>query len=224
MSMATKIPKLARAPIAPLQVKPQFTNQLLQSGATWPQDVNYLRDSYDEVYQTWETNQFRNPEEEKSLYDETKPKLEEMLLGLKDISMQRSGRADIYKGITRAGHDGQVAELYAKSGDFATATLYQSYALTMVRNLLDSMTREGKQRRASFLVKKGYGNDISGEVQDGVGTGGDQKNVNDIAQPQDGHTTPKPAGNVNMDTEAEKEFPELKEKKQHRVHFPARID
>jgi hypothetical protein len=218
------IPKLAASPIQPLQVKPNFSNELLQSHATWPQDVNYMRDIYDEIYINWESNPFQTPEHEKALYELTEPRLEELVKGLKDISMQRSGRADLYKSTERAGHDAQVASLYAQGGDYAMASMYQSYALTKVHNMLEAMTREGKQRKASFLVKKGYGYDVSGEVQDGSGTNNNQKHLWDTAQPQDGHTTPKPQGNINMDTEALQEFPELKEKKLHKVHFPPRID
>lgn len=223
-SRQVMIPKLAAAPISPLQVKPQFTNELLQSGATWPQDVNYMRDTYSDIYSAWESNPFKTPADEQNLYNVTEPRLEELVKGLKDISMQRSGRVDLYKGTERAGHDAQVAQLYAKGGDYATASLYQSYALTKIHNMLEAMTREGKQRKASFLVKKGYGYDVSGEVQEGGGSNSDQKNLWDTAQPQDGHTTPKPMGNINMDTQAERDFPELAEKKQRRVHFPPRTD
>ncbi len=218
------LPKLAASPISPLTVKPRFTNELLQSGATWPQDVNYLSDTYREIYDLWYSFPFDTPEQQKILYERTEPKLEEVLMGLKDVSAQRSGRADLYKATERAGHDAQVAGLYARGGDFATASMYQSYALTKLCNMLQSLILEGSKRKASFLVKKGYGYDVSGEVQEGGGTNSDQKNLWDTAQPADGHTTPKPKGNISVDTDAELEFPELAAKKHHRVNFPPRID
>ncbi len=218
------IPKLAATPISPLKVKPQFTNELLQSGASWPQDVNYLRDFYQDIYQLWDSLPFETPEDQKKLYEQTEPKLEELLMGLRGVSQQRSGRVDLYKITERAGHDAQIAGLYSRTGDFAVASLYQSYALTKLCRMLEALTLEGKRPKASFLIKKSYGYDTMGEISEGGGTNGDQKNLWDTAQPQDGHTTPKPKGNVNMDTQAEQEFPELAKKKHHRIHFPARID
>src|SRR5271166_2705337 len=91
------IPKIAGSPLSPLTVRPNFSNELLQSGATWPQDVNYLCDTYGEIYDKWHTIPFDTPEQQKSLYDVTEPKLEELVQGLKDVSQQRSGRADLYK-------------------------------------------------------------------------------------------------------------------------------
>jgi hypothetical protein len=218
------IPKLARSPISPIKTRPQFTNELLQSQAKWPQDVNYLTDIYGEIYDAWEHNPFKTPADERSLYEVTLPRLEELLQGLRDVSMQRSGRADLYKAVERAGHDAQVAGLYGQSHDYAMASLYQSYALTRLHNMLEALLREGNKRKASFLLKRGYGLDVSGEVQEGVGSGGDQKNLWDTAQSQDGHKTPKPMGNINLDTQAEADFPELRDKKHNKVHFPPRID
>lgn len=213
------IPKLAAAPISPLQVKPQFNSELLQSRATWFQDVKYLRDTYKEVYSLWSSHPFETQEHQKTLYQQTESKLEELILSMKDISAQRSGRADLYKATERAGNDAQVADLYARGGDYATASLYQSYALTKLHGMLEALTLEGKRNRASFLKKRGYGLDIEGDNSDS-----DQKHLWDTAQPQDGHTTPKPSGNINMDAEAELEFPELAEKKHQKIQFPPRID
>ena len=65
---------------------------------------------------------------------------------------------------------------------------------------------------AKFLSKKiGYGYDISGEVQEGSGPRAEQENINDIAEPQDHHETPRNPANMSMDSEAEKEFPELQD-------------
>jgi hypothetical protein len=144
---------------------------------------------------------------------------------LKDVSKQRSGRVDLYKATERAGNDAQVAGLYAQGGDYATASIYQSYALTTLQRMLQSLLLEGRKPKASFLVKKGYGYDVSGEVQEGAGTNADQKAQWDTGGPgADGDKTPKPKGNVCVDTDAELEFPELAEKKHNRVQWPARID
>jgi hypothetical protein len=219
------IPKLAGASFPSLKVKPQFTNELLQSGATWPQDVNYLRDTYNNVSGLWNSLPFSTSEQQKILYERTEPKLEELLMGLRDIFAQRSGRIDLYKTTERAGHDAQVAELYAKAGDFTTASFYQSYALSKLHSMLEALTMEGKRKRAVFLVKTGYGYDQSGEIQEGVGTNADQKAQWDTGGPgMDGNKTPKPQGNISVDTDADKDFPELLEKKHHRVQWPARTD
>jgi hypothetical protein len=64
---------------------------------------------------------------------------------------------------------------------------------------------------ARFLQKKtAYGYDISGEIEEGSGpiaNRENQTNVNDTAQPQDRHETPRNPNNMVMDSEAEKEFP-----------------
>lgn len=219
------IPRLAASPVQPLQSDPKQLHSLFnRPNSTWAQDVNYLRDIYDEAFQIWEANKFQTPEDQKTLFDGTSPLLNDLLLGLKDVSAQRSGRADLYKAMDRAGHDAEIAQLYAQGGDHTTASIYQAYALTKIHNMLDSLTREGKQRKASFLQKNAYGLDVGGEVQDGVGSGGDQKNLRDTAQPQDGHRTPKPNQNVTIDGDAESDFPELREKKLNRVRFPPRTD
>jgi hypothetical protein len=63
---------------------------------------------------------------------------------------------------------------------------------------------------AKFLTKKtAYGYDISGEVMEGSGPVAQQENLNDTAQPQDHHETPRNPNNFVMDTEAVEEFPEL---------------
>jgi hypothetical protein len=64
---------------------------------------------------------------------------------------------------------------------------------------------------ARFLQKKAYGLDISGETLEGSGPIAQQENLNDTAQPQDHHETPRNPANMSMDTDAEKEFPELKD-------------
>ena len=64
---------------------------------------------------------------------------------------------------------------------------------------------------AKFL-RKAYGYDISGEIQEGSGpiaNRENQTNINDTAEPQDHHETPRNPVNMSTDSDAEKEFPEL---------------
>lgn len=61
------------------------------------------------------------------------------------------------------------------------------------------------------LLKLGYGYDTSGEVQEGSGSQGNQKNVEESngSQPQDAHRGPFNGANAYSDSEAVEEFPEL---------------
>lgn len=60
--------------------------------------------------------------------------------------------------------------------------------------------------------KTAYGYDVSGEIYQGSGPMAQeqQKNLNDTAQPQDHHETPRNTNNMALDSDAEEEFPELK--------------
>lgn len=217
------IPKLAAAGVAPLKSDPKYISELLQStNATWPQDVSYMRDIYEEIRQKW--IQFEDPSQDSALYEAVKTGVAELVQGLKDVSQQRSGRADLYRVTERAGHDAQTGELYGKSGDYNTAVVMFSYAMTKIHAVLESLTLEGKKRKASLLIKKGYGYDISGEVQNGSGSRNEQKHQWDSANPQKQHDTGVSPSNVMRDTQAENEFPELKQKKKTKIHFPARTD
>jgi hypothetical protein len=62
----------------------------------------------------------------------------------------------------------------------------------------------------SSLLKLGYGYDVSGEVMEGGGASGRGKDIEETQEAWTQHTTgPNPA-NVMKDTEAEKEFPWIK--------------
>ena len=119
--------------------------------------------------------------------------------------------------------------MYAHSGDFASAVLFQSYSLAKVHGVLETMTRAASQparnRFSSVTEKTAYGMDISGEVFEGSGeiaNRENQTNINDTAQPGDHHETgPNPA-NLMHDTDADKGFPELEEFKNKRVSWPPR--
>jgi hypothetical protein len=61
----------------------------------------------------------------------------------------------------------------------------------------------------SKLLKFGYGYDISGEVNEGGGTSGQGKDIEETQEPWTHHQTgPNPA-NVMRDSEAEEEFPQI---------------
>jgi len=84
------------------------------------------------------------------------------------------------------------------------------------------MTRFGSVPSRQRLA---YGYDISGEVFDGSGelaNRENEKNLNDTAEPKDHHETPPNPANLMRDTDADKEFPELSEKKNDKVIWPPR--
>jgi hypothetical protein len=131
--------------------------------------------------------------------------------------------------MTNARHDFEISVMYANSGDYASGVLYQSYSLTKIHTVLETMTRSAskptRERISSFNEKTAYGYDISGEVFEGstgLANQENQKNINDTAQPQDHHETPPNPANLTRDVDADKEFPELEEFKNKRVHWPPR--
>jgi hypothetical protein len=224
--MRLKIAKLAASPVPALVSKPRFRNDLLLD-QTWPQDVNYLRDTYNDIADIWEV--VKDPSQDEELYRRTEPRLQELVGGLEDVSKQVHQMPFVSRFMTNARHDFEIASMYAHSTDFASAVLYQSYSLVKIHYVLESLTREGsktpRNRFSSFNDKKAYGYDISGEVFEGSGeiaNRENQTNINDTAQPQDHHETGVNPANVTHDTDADKEFPELAERKHKRVSWPPR--
>ena len=71
-------------------------------------------------------------------------------------------------------------------------------------------------------IKFAYGYDVSGEVNEGGGTSGKDNALSDLGSPDKQHMTPSNPANVMLDSEAEKEFPELIQKKEERVIWPPR--
>lgn len=151
MPVRLPIAKLAASAVAPLTTTPQFSNALLQSGATWAQDVNYLRDTYMGIYSIWD--RLKEPEEDQELYTETEPRLRELLLGLDDVSKQLTSRGDIYRDVQNASHDAEVAGSYGAAGDYGMASVYQSYSLMKLHRVLDSLTALANKKRAGRLLK-----------------------------------------------------------------------
>lgn len=219
--MRPTIPKLAASAVPGLQSKPKFRNELLQQ--TWPQDVNYLRDTYTDAAEIWD-----KVKQDNKLYDQTVPKLNELIQGLMDVAVAVPRLTYVGRDVNLAKHDADIATMYAKAGDYYTAISYQAYALTKLHAVLESLTREASKRpfkNTSSTEKTAYGYDISGEVFEGSGeiaNRENQTNINDTAQPQDHHETPVNPANVTMDSEAEEEFKELRDFKHKRVHWPPR--
>ncbi len=147
MPVRLPISKLAASVVAPLQVTPRFTNELLQSKATWPQDVKYLRDTYMEIYALWD--RLKEPAQDAELFRATEPLLRELLLGLESVSKELSTRTDILRDVTNAGHDLNVAHSYGEVGDFGMGTVYQSYCAMKFHRVLDTLTLAGNRKRAA---------------------------------------------------------------------------
>jgi len=219
MPFRLPISKLAASAVAPLQVSPQFSNALLQSGVSWPQDVNYLRDTYSTIYEIWD--RLKAPNQDRELYTQTEPHLRELVLGLEDVSKELSTRTDIVRDVTNAHHDFDIAGSYGKAGDFGMATVYQSYCAMKLHRVLDGLTMMGNKKRGS-VEKQAYGYDTSGEVQEQGGTSGDEQSLTDQGNsPKFDKTSPNPVA-VAVDYEAEEDFPELAAEKHDRVEWPAR--
>jgi hypothetical protein len=231
------IPKLAASPVMPLKSK--FKSELLHYGVDWQQDVNYLRDMYMEIYAIWESTQpftyeldaegnkqvrenKYDPAQDEEVYRKTEPLLREMILGFEGISKAMSNRTDVYRTAENAQHDFSTATSYAQAGDFAMATVYQSYALMKAHSLLDGLTREmnATPRRASR--KLGYGYDVSGEQGEGGGTSGDGRHLWDTGNSPKRDRTKKNPANMGIDAEAESDYPELAEFKHKHVYWPPR--
>src|SRR5271170_2478815 len=169
MPVRLPIPKIAASAVAPLTVTPNFSNALLNPASNWPQDVNYLRDTYATIYEIWE--RLKEPNQDQELYSETDPHLRELLVGLTDVSKELSLRTDIARDVTNALHDADVATSYGNAGDFGMATVYQAYSLTKLHRTLSSLILEiNASRKRGSVDKLAYGYDTSGEVQESGGT------------------------------------------------------
>jgi hypothetical protein len=169
------------------------------------------------------------PEHDSILFKQTEPKLRELVLSLLDVIPQVSWMPMVKRYMQNARHDFEISVMYANSENFSSAVLFQSYSLAKVHGVLESLTRAAsspsKNRFSSLTGKTAYGYDISGEVFEGSGelaNRENQKNIDDTAQPGDHHETPPNPANLMHDTDADKQFPELAEWKNKRVHWPPR--
>jgi hypothetical protein len=217
--MPAKLPlKLFAAAVPSLLISPKFKSELfLSPDKNWIQDITYLRDTYLAVYSLWED--LGSQDDDKELTSRTEPLLKELVISMADVAQQvQRRRPDIAKASRIAKHNFDIACAYSNAGDYATCAIYQTYCISRIHQMLDSLTMEVNRRRASR--KKAYGLDQSGEVGEIGGDG--RKNIEDTVQPQDGHmTAPNPA-NTTRDVEAENDFPILKQIKNHRVIWPPR--
>jgi hypothetical protein len=206
--------------VPPLHVSPRFKSELfLSPDKPWIQDVSYLRDTYNAVFSLWEDIGTGDSALDKELTDRTEPLLRELVTGMTDVANKVQGRRpDIVKASRLAKHNFDIANAYFNAEDYATCAIYQTYCISKIHQMLDSLTMEINRKRA--MRKKAYGFDQSGEVGEIGGDG--QKNIEDTVQPQDGHmTAPNPA-NTTRDVEAENDFPTLKKMKEKRVIWPPR--
>ena len=223
--MKNRIQKLAASPVLPLESKFQYDNQLLH-GQSWPEDVKWLRDTYEDVALLWD--ELKEPSQDQLLYTRSAPKIDELVVGLSDVTKQVSSWLPLAGRLVRnAHHDYEISVRYAQSKDFSSATLYQTYALTKLHNVLEMLTNASREpsRNRFSSAKKAYGYDISGEIFEGSGelaNRENQTNLKDTAQPQDHHETGTNPANTLHDVDADKEFPRLNELKSKRVHWPAR--
>jgi hypothetical protein len=197
--------------------------------------VNYLRDTYSEIQALWDqvqpfehetdaegNRQVRETKydesQDKALYQKSEPFLRELILGMEGVSKQMTMRQDVYQTTENAKHDFETGASYARIGDHAMATLYQSYALMKIHKMLDSLTREVNSQGR----KLGYGYDVSGEQGEGGGTSGDGRHLWDTGNsPKRNHTQNNPF-NMMVDAEAESDYPELVPFKHKHIHWPPR--
>jgi hypothetical protein len=221
LAIRLPIKKLSGSAVAPLATVPNFSSALLRSGATWPQDVNYLRDTYKDIQQLWE--RMKDPSQDRDLYEQTEPRLRELILGMTDVSKSLPDRRYLFESVRNAEWDFGNAHSHAAAQDYALATTYQSYALAKMHNMLDLLTREANKKKAA-INKEAYGYDISGEAFEQGGTSGQDNQVRDLANPANNWETSKNKVDfINMvDAEAERDFPDLAEYKHKRIYWPAR--
>jgi hypothetical protein len=186
-------------------VKPkQAPNKLLESNS-FEKDLSQINQLYNEIYDIWD----RNRGTEASLYRITEPKLEklnqELNRLLKKYSLEYGDRA--------RGHVA-MAQFQSKSKDFKGAVDAQRKALFVFAAIIDDTPNRFKEAK---LSKTAYNYDPSGEIQEGSGSRADQENIADTANPREGHETPRNLANLLHDSEAERDFPQLIEKKKPNI-------
>jgi hypothetical protein len=109
------------------------------------------------------------------------------------------------------------ANTFAQVGDYGAATSSQLHAVWRLRKVVGALKN-----------KVAYGYDISGtsgEMYSGsqdIANRENQKNIDDTAQPFEQHETGGNPSNLTRDYLAEQDYPSLREKKNKRIHWPAR--
>jgi hypothetical protein len=210
--MRILLPKLAASPVVPL--RGPFKNNLLNPNVSWAQDVNYLRDAYNEIREAWE-----NESSDEEIYNFTKLKLQELIAGLKEAVSHIPRKTGISKELDYIDREARIAETAGNTGDFSMGTIYQSYTLIKIHQVLSHLTYfASKPKPFDQLAKKAYGWDVSGEVQEST-----QKNIEDTAQPTNQHGSPHNPSNAMIDVDAIEDFPDLADKTKPNF-YPRRYD
>ena len=209
------IAKLSTSGLAPLQTPPRFRNELLQSNASWPKEINYLRGVYGEVFLLWKTDS-----SDEQLFTQTEPKFRELIVGLNGVAKQMSDRPDVFRMLQNAQRDFEAAVRYAKERNYKSATTYISYALLKISGILDGLTALANKQGSKHIVAYGY--DITGEVMEPGERESRSPNLWDQGNSPKFDRTPSNPANQLVDAEAENDFPELRDFKHKRVQWPAR--
>lgn len=225
--MRLVIKKLASPPIAsPPRTEFLPRNELLQD-SQWVNEIGWLYDIYNDIAIIWE--KFKNSEQDEMLFKQTNPKLSELVLRLLDLASYVPQVPVIKQDMQNAYHDFETSVMYAHSGDFISAVLYQSYSLVKINRGLENFTLMAKMpsrtRFSSFNEKTAYGYDISGEIFEGSGelaVRENQKNIDDIAEPWDHHDTPLNPANITVDCDADKEYRNELAWRHKRINWPPR--
>lgn len=226
--MRIKLEKLAATQTFPTPTTPVLRNELLHE-PEWPQDVAFLRDLYDDIVQISEEAGNDSAMDE-WLCTTIEPKLKELIAGLTKVAKQVTWLPVIMRDAQFAKYDFEKSVQAHNAGDFAKATLFQTYALSKFRSVIIRLTAVSetapRHRTSSLIEKIAYGYDISGETFDGSGeiaNRENQENINDTAQPQDHHETPPNPANLMRDTDADQEFPDLAKQKNYHTIWPPRL-
>jgi hypothetical protein len=219
--MRIKIPHLAGSAVPALQSIPKMDSPLFRDrSVTWPQDVNWLRDVFNDIRELWE-KAGHDPAADEQLYKATANRMTELAEGLSDVVKQLPWRSDINQQLDLAKSNASNASLHATGSDWAMATTYQAQALIKYRALLDTLTRQASKnirQYAAFnftatLTKKGYGYNQEGVIEEPGARNpehdsgkGNTRNPGLDAHPE----------NHMLDEEAVRDFPELAVVTNHR--------
>jgi hypothetical protein len=124
-----------------------------------------------------------------------------------------------------------MAQFQSKSKNFKGAVDAQRKALFVFAAIIDDTPNRFKEAKLRTAMVRGwlnsvvnpeqnktaYNYDPSGEIQEGSGSRADQENIADTANPREGHETPRNLANLLHDSEAERDFPQLIEKKKPNI-------
>lgn len=223
--MRIRLPKLAASAVAPLLSIPKMDSPLFRDkSVTWPQDVNYLRDTYTDIRELWE-KAGNDPAADEQLYKGTEAKIKELGEGLDAVVAQLPRRSDLMQELELARSNHHNAELHATGKDWAMATTFQAQSLIKFRSMLDTLTRMASKNIRQYasagllaiLTKRAYGYNQDGTVNEPGNNNpqhdsghGNTRNPGDDSHPE----------NSMIDEKALKDFPELAVTFNHRPTRP----